>query len=173
MSSDAVLPTTDEKTRGQLNAYQRLIEDLSKKVPALHEKSTLNDGARKACSDLDLRLAKESENIILRGQKDGTPQDEIKLIVEGVVLARKAVTSVGQDFLQESLMLKGEARALNEQAQNLRRIHEAAEGEARRKAEMGAEMEKERARRRKKKSVAPRKASTAKKQPKKGKAKGK
>ena len=111
----------DDKTRGAILAIDQLTADYAEQVGALRERAAANEGGRQAAAVIKKRIEGIGQLIINSAKEGKVNRDmaEIKLVVEGVQRAAKMADDVGQDYLQEALMLKGEARVLQSQVQKL------------------------------------------------------
>lgn len=109
------------KTRGAIMAIDQLTADYAEQVGALRERAAANDGGRQAAAVIAKRIEGIGQLIINSAKEGKTNRDmaEIKLVIEGVQRAGKIADDVGQDYLQEALMLKGEARVLQSQVKKL------------------------------------------------------
>lgn len=131
----------DAKARGTLAALDQVIDQFRGQTDALKERSTHNEGGRRACVVIEKGIDDLAKLLINTAEK-GTSQrgpEELKLVIEGVRRAGKLVHDIGQDFMQESLMLKGEARAMQSQIEEISKRRTMILGKVRRDAEAAAE----------------------------------
>lgn len=110
----------DDKTRGSVLALDQMFVEFKKQVEGLKERSGANEGGRQAAVVISKRL-EDLSKLIINSAKGDNPRDpaEVKLVIEGVHRAVQMARDVGQDYLQEALLLKGEARALQAQIETI------------------------------------------------------
>lgn len=140
--SDAVTElTTDEKTKGRLNAFRQMLDDIEQKTVELKHGINYNEGARKAATIISGRIEGMIKQIIERAREGKEQMDvaEVQMRRDLLNQVRTQVEIIGQDFLKEHLMLKGEARSLQKQAQSVRALYERSQGESRRKEATASE----------------------------------
>lgn len=162
----------DEKTNGQLNAYDRMVEELAKKTVALKDRQTRNQEAIKVSADIAENLNSLSSQIIESAKAGKYQRDiaEIEILVEGIRRARNRVREIHADYVAESPMLKGEARGIASEVEMIGSMRKQLEAEAQRKARLAEESRLEREKRERRTAAAKKAAETRKK---KAKAKAK
>lgn len=127
MSNDAVTELTQNPhTLGKIKAFRQVVAGIQERQEALPEKIQFNDGARAGCVD-SVQIIQDYIELMIKDDRKMNVDPEITKQKRELILdVKRNVEKVGQEYLQEHLMLKGEARALLNEMQTIDKLHKAA-----------------------------------------------
>ena len=124
MSDDAVYTQSqDPRTNGQIEAFQKVLGGIDEYQKSLPEKITFSDGAREGCSECANIVQSYITMMIKQDEKNGVEPSVTKQKRDLILDVQKNVINKGQDYLQEKLMLQGEARMLLHETTSINKLH--------------------------------------------------
>lgn len=107
------------ETKGKQTAFRQILEGIAEKQSALPERIAFFNGQRAACAALEDRIQGLITQRIGKLAEQGMPREQIKDEQAFAHSLRNLAHNIGQDAMQEQLMLKGEARALLGQVESI------------------------------------------------------
>jgi len=127
MSNDAVTELTkNQHTLGKIKAFRQVVASIEERQNELPEKISYNDGARKGCA-ASIQVVQDYIALMIKNDKKSNIDPVITKQKRDLILdVKRNIEKTGQEFLQEHLMLKGEARALTLELQSIGKLHKAA-----------------------------------------------
>lgn len=107
------------ETKGKQTAFRQILEDISGKQAQLPERISFFNGQRSACAVLEERIQGLITQRIAALAEKGVAREQIKDEQAFAHSLKRLAHNIGQDAMQEQLMLKGEARALLGQVESI------------------------------------------------------
>ena len=124
--SNEVSNINDPKTKGKIVAFGEVLKDVEERQKGLPERIAFNDGARKAIADA-IKFINDYIALMIKTDRKKVVDTEITKKKRDLILdVKKNIEKLGQEFLQESLMIKGEARSLVVQLKSIEKLYKKA-----------------------------------------------
>jgi hypothetical protein len=126
MSNDAVTELTkNPHTLGKIKALRQVVASIEERQNELPEKISYNDGARMGCAK-SVQVVQDYITLMIKNDQKANIDPAITKQKRDLILdVKQNIEKVGQEFLQEHLMLKGEARALTNELMGISKLHKA------------------------------------------------